>query len=81
MVGTMKILDALSKRPMRYSEIVEVVGLSTNATRSLKALKSLNLIRRRVINGPYRPVEYSLTDSGIEVHRLLEAIRRAVERN
>lgn len=64
---------------MRYSELVEVVGLSTNATRSLKALQSMKLVKRRVLSGPYRPVEYSLTDSGAKLQQFLESIRKLVE--
>jgi len=79
LVGTAKILDALSEGPMKYSEIVKVVGLSTNATRSLKALQSYNLVKRRVVNEPYRPVEYSLTESGAKLQQILNSIRKVVE--
>ena len=78
LTGTAKIIEALSKGPMRYSEIVKIVGFSTNATRSLKALQSLKLVKRRVLSGPYRPVEYSLTDSGVKVRQLMKSIEAEV---
>ena len=79
LAGTPKILDALSKGPMKYSEIVELVGFSTNATRSLKALQSMGLVKRKVLSGPYRPVEYSLTETGARLQQYLGSIRKLVE--
>jgi DNA-binding HxlR family transcriptional regulator len=63
--GTKKILLTLEKAvKMRYSEIVKVVGYSTTTTRALKSMERHGIVKKEVLNEPYRPVSYSLTDKG-----------------
>lgn len=63
--GTKKILLTLEKAgKMRYSEIVNVVGYSTTTTRALKSMERHGIVKKEVLNEPYRPVSYSLTDKG-----------------
>jgi DNA-binding HxlR family transcriptional regulator len=71
--GTQKILLSIEKAGrMKYSEIVKVVGFSTTATRSLKSMEKLGIARREVLDEPYRPVAYSLTEKGKKLLSLLK---------
>ena len=73
--GTRKILLNLEKAGrMRYSEIVKVVGYSTTTTRSLKAMEKLGIVRREVLNEPYRPVAYSITEKGKKLGGVLKEL-------
>lgn len=73
--GTKKILSTLDKAAkMRYTEIVKVVGYSTTTTRSLKGMEKLGIVKREVLNEPYRPVAYSLTERGKKLAALLKEI-------
>jgi DNA-binding HxlR family transcriptional regulator len=63
--ATRKILNELQEKgAARYSELVKVVGHSTMTTRALKRMEQLRIVRRRVLDEPHRPVEYSLTENG-----------------
>jgi len=74
--GTKKILLTLEKvGKMRYSEIVRAVGYSTTTTRALKSMERHGIAKKEVLNEPYRPVAYSLTDKG----RKLAALVRELE--
>jgi DNA-binding HxlR family transcriptional regulator len=73
--GTKKILLTLEKAAkMRYSEIVKVVGYSTTTTRALKSMERHSIVKREVLNEPYRPVSYSLTDKGRKLATLLKEL-------
>jgi DNA-binding HxlR family transcriptional regulator len=73
--GTRKILLNLEKGgKMQYSEIVKVVGYSTTTTRSLKAMEKVAIVKREVLNEPYRPVAYSLTEKGKKLAGLLKEL-------
>lgn len=75
--GTKKILDALrDKNRMRYSDLVEVVGFSTTTSRALKAMALLKLIDKEVLNEPYRPVAYSLTEKGRRLSEIVADLER-----
>jgi DNA-binding HxlR family transcriptional regulator len=81
LTGTRKILAALKVRNrMRYSELAEAVGYSTTTTRALKAMESSSYVKKEVLNEPYRPVVYWLTEKGkrlsdfvVEIERLDKA--------
>jgi len=73
--GTRKILLTLEKAAkMRYSEIVKVVGYSTTTTRALKSMERHGIVKREVLNEPYRPVSYSLTDKGRKLVTFLKEL-------
>jgi DNA-binding HxlR family transcriptional regulator len=76
--GTRKILKALaSNRQMKYSDLVRQVGFSTTTTRALKGMEQLDLVQKKALTEPYRPVAYWLTDKGkrvAEVAEMLESI-------
>ena len=73
--GTKKILLNLERAgKMRYSEIVKAVGYSTTTTRSLKSMEKLGMVKREVLNEPYRPVAYSITDKGRKLTSLLKEL-------
>jgi DNA-binding HxlR family transcriptional regulator len=73
--GTKKILLTLDKAAkMRYTEIVKIVGYATTTTRSLKSMEKLGVVKREVLNEPYRPVAYSLTEKGKKLAVLLKEI-------
>lgn len=75
--GSAKILDALCKKDeMIYSELADVVGFATTTTRGLRALEDGNFITRQVLNKPYRPVAYSLTDRGKRLCVLLSELEK-----
>jgi len=75
--GTAKILKGLkSNGPMRYQHLVRLVGFSSTTSRSLKSMEKLNLIARRTLDEPYRPVEYRLTAKGEAVLRLVLDIEK-----
>jgi DNA-binding HxlR family transcriptional regulator len=48
---------------IRYSEIVKIVGYSSTTTRALKNMEKHSIVKKEVLNEPYRPVSYSLTDN------------------
>ena len=71
--GTKKILLGMEKAGrMKYSEIVKVVGYSTTTTRSLKNMEKLGVVKRELLNEPYRPVAYSLTEKGRKLTNILK---------
>ena len=73
--GTRKILLTLEKAAkMRYSEIVKVVGYSTTTTRALKSMERHGIVKREVLNEPYRPVSYALTDKGRKLVTFLKEL-------
>ena len=73
--GTAKILTALKKKErMSYSELARIVGFSTTASRALKAMERHKLVNKQVLNEPYRPVVYSLTERGAKLSELVEEI-------
>jgi len=74
--GTRKIVLTLEKAgKMRYSEIVKNVGYSTTTSRALKSMERHGILKKEVLNEPYRPVSYSLTDKG----RKLATVVRELE--
>lgn len=75
--GTRRILEVLrAKDGMRYSEIVKAVGFSTTTSRALKAMEAARLVEREVLDEPYRPVAYSLTEKGKKLSQMLAEIER-----
>jgi len=73
--GTRKILLSMEKAgKMRYSEIVKIVGYSTTTTRALKSMERHGIVKKEVLNEPYRPVSYSLTDKGRKLAILLKEL-------
>jgi DNA-binding HxlR family transcriptional regulator len=71
--GTKKILLSMEKAgKMRYSEIVKIVGYSSTTTRALKNMEKHSMVRKEVLNEPYRPVSYSLTDKGRKLATLVK---------
>ena len=74
--GTRTIVIELSERGgLRYSELVKVVGFSTTATRALKGLEGLGLIKKRVLAEPYRPVLYTLTEEGLKLAKIIKDLQ------
>ena len=73
--GTKKILLSMEKTgKMKYSEIVKVVGYSTTTTRSLKSMEKFGIVKREILDEPYRPVTYSLTEKGKKLAGLMTEI-------
>jgi DNA-binding HxlR family transcriptional regulator len=74
--GTRKILEELGERgSVRYSDLVKAVGFSTTTTRALKGMEQLGVVKKRVLDEPYRPVEYSLTDRGKKVLAIVKELK------
>lgn len=79
--GSRIILKELSQKgSMRYSELQEVVGSPSTTNLALEKLRGGSLIKRKVLDKPYRPVAYSLTDLGKKVASLLKELENAVSR-
>jgi DNA-binding HxlR family transcriptional regulator len=74
--GTAKILLALRKQDQNYSALAKLVGFSTTTSRALKAMESNKLVTKQVLNEPYRPVIYSLTERGRKLSSILDEIER-----
>ena len=73
--GTRKVLELLgAKDRMRYSELVSAIGFSTTTSRALKAMVAARLVDREVLDEPYRPVAYSLTEKGRKLSQLAAEI-------
>jgi len=68
----------LSQRgSMRYSELQEAVGSPSTTNLALQKLKEGSLVKRTVLDEPYRPVAYGLTDLGKKVAALLVELENA----
>ena len=75
--GTRKILEVLSdKGQVRYSQLADAVGFSPTTSRALKAMEAAKLVDREVLNEPYRPVAYSLTEKGRKLSQLTAEIEK-----
>jgi len=75
--GTRKILEALrTNNRMRYSDLVEAVGFSTTTSRALKAMETARLIDKEILNEPYRPVAYWLTEKGRKLSQMITEIEK-----
>ena len=75
LMGTKRILLSLEKAgKMRYSEIVKAVGYSTTSTRALKSMERHGIVKKEVLNEPYRPVAYWLTDKGKRLATLVREL-------
>ena len=73
--GTRKVLELLkTKDRMRYSELVSAIGFSTTTTRALKTMEAAKFVDREVLDEPYRPVAYSLTEKGRKLSQLAAEI-------
>ena len=75
--GTRKILEVLrDKGQVRYSQLADAVGFSTTTSRALKAMEAAKLVDREVLDEPYRPVAYSLTEKGRKLSQLAAEIEK-----
>jgi DNA-binding HxlR family transcriptional regulator len=76
LAGTRKVLEALAKRgkPTKYKQLVLAVGFSTTTSRCLKAMMANGIVTRRILDEPYRPVEYRLTMKGQKLAELATQI-------
>ncbi|MGA1975490.1 MAG: winged helix-turn-helix transcriptional regulator [Conexivisphaerales archaeon] len=61
---------------MKYTELVGMVGYSTTTSRCLKALEAQRAVEKRVMNEPYRPVEYRFTEKGWRLYDLAAQIEK-----
>lgn len=62
-------------RPVDLFRLSEIVGFSTTTIRALKAMESQKIVLR-VLNEPYRPVAYSLTEKGKRLSELVTEIEK-----
>ncbi len=75
--GSVRIINALKKQDgMNYSDLEKIVGFATTTTRALKALEEGNFVTREVLNKPYRPVAYTLTERGRRLSEILSELER-----
>ena len=75
--GTRKIVLELNRRrAVKYSDLVEVVGYATTASRALKALQKFGFLEKKALTEPYRPVVYYLTDKGRTLAKILTELEQ-----
>lgn len=70
------ILFSLSEKPKRFTQLAKEVGGITDKTLSkeLKHLESSQLIRREVQNTFPPTVEYSITEHGMSLEKVLDEL-------
>jgi DNA-binding HxlR family transcriptional regulator len=56
--------------------LAEIVRIGTTTTRALRAMEECKLLTRRVLDEPYRPVSYSLTERGKKLSELLGELEK-----
>ncbi len=75
--GTIEIIKTLEKKEgMRYSDIQEIIGSPSTASRRLNELEELGIVKREALPDKYRPVKYTLTKKGQGLFRLIKEIDR-----
>jgi len=68
------IKELLETGSIRYTELQEAVGSPSTTNLALFRLLEEGLIRKQVLNEPYRPVAYSLTKQGRKIAKFMEQI-------
>ena len=72
------------KESLRYSELQQAIGSPSTTNLALLRLVGGGLVKKEVLNEPYRPVLYSLTPEGKRVAKLMVKLadqsRKASER-
>lgn len=61
---SVEILLELSKRALKFNEIVKITGNATTAMRRVQDLQAAGLVNRKVLQDKQRSVEYTLTKKG-----------------
>lgn len=61
---TVEILLGLQNKKMKFAEIAEITGNPTTATRRLKEMVVLGVVKREVQQDSSRTVMYELTNNG-----------------
>lgn len=71
------IIRYLFDRPMGFNELLrEVQGLNSKTlSRVLKHLQDMNIIERKVLSTQPFSVEYSLTDKGKDLDKVMQSLR------
>ena len=67
----------LNNEPMRFNDILKAAHPISSKTLSskLKYLKNIGIIQRKVIDETPVRIQYSLTEMGLELQTLLDAMR------
>jgi len=77
--GSRIILRELSQKgSMRYSELQAAVGSPSTTNLALGKLQEGSLIKRKVLDEPYRPVVYRLTNAGRKIASLVKELENAI---
>ena len=77
--GMLKILKALAEKPeMKFTEIRRIVGSPPSTSRCLQDLVKAGLLKKEILPDRYRSVEYSLTQRGIKVAKLVKELETAI---
>lgn len=61
---SVEILVKLRTQKLKFAEIVEITGNATTATRRLKEMSELGIVKREVQQDSSRTVIYELTEKG-----------------
>ena len=69
------------KETLRYSELQEAVGSPSTTNLALDKLRRSSLVSRRVLDEPYRPVAYSLTEAGRKVAALVKEMENVTAKS
>lgn len=75
--GAIRLLRSLSKKKeLKFTEVQEFVGSPTTASQRLKELEGMGVVRREVQADRYRSVQYSLTDKGKRIVKLVDELEQ-----
>lgn len=78
--GSKKILDALEKRKMNFTELKKLVGSPVTTSKRLQELVSFGLVDREVQANRFRKVKYSLTRRGAKTIELMKKLCDTIKR-
>jgi DNA-binding HxlR family transcriptional regulator len=74
--GALEILFAIDENGhIRYKELAGIVESETTLTRRLDELTSSGILGRELLDEKYRPTEYSLTEYGRKVLKVLQELK------
>lgn len=73
---SMEILFALEEGKLTFGRIKNIAGNSTTATRRLKEMLKIGIIKREFAENKLGTVEYRLTTKGKEVIRIMKRLEK-----
>jgi len=76
--GALQIIFAIEKNgKMQFKDLTKVVESQTTLIRRLNELTSYGILNRKLLDTKYRPTEYTLTDHGKKIVKVLKQLYSA----